>query len=63
MEPGETVLVHAGMSPIGQAVICMALTAGADVITFVNNKEEEVQLRKRFPKVGIIIFLLYVCIF
>ncbi|XP_054279478.1 fatty acid synthase-like isoform X2 [Macrosteles quadrilineatus] len=52
VEPGETVLVHAGMSPIGQAVICMALTAGADVITFVSNKEEGFQLRKRFPKLN-----------
>ncbi|XP_054279479.1 fatty acid synthase-like [Macrosteles quadrilineatus] len=48
---GEHVLVHAGCSPLGQAVISVALQAGAKVLVSVKNEQEIKLLTDRFPTI------------
>lgn len=45
-------LVHAGMSPLGQAIIAVALEAGAKVFASVMDEKEVQLLTERFPNVS-----------
>ncbi|CAG2058653.1 unnamed protein product, partial [Timema podura] len=49
LSSGETVLIHAGHTPIGQAAIAFALHIGSTVFTTVREIVHKVFLMKRFP--------------
>jgi len=52
MQPGETVLIHAGTGGVGQAAISIALSMGCKVFTTVGSPEKRQFLLKRFPQVN-----------
>lgn len=59
MRKGESLLVHAGTGGVGQAAISIALHMGCRVFTTVGSKEKREFLKKTFPQVIEILFLLY----
>ncbi|XP_063235501.1 fatty acid synthase-like isoform X2 [Bacillus rossius redtenbacheri] len=50
MQPGESLLVHAGSGGVGQAAISIALDAGLTVYTTVGSAEKRSFLKRRFPQ-------------
>ncbi|XP_059470308.1 fatty acid synthase [Neocloeon triangulifer] len=50
MQPGETVLIHAGTGGVGQAAISIALSMGCKVFTTVGSLEKRQFLLRRFPQ-------------
>ena len=52
--PGESVLVHAGWTSLGQAVITLALNFGCTVYTTVSNNDQKNFIKEKFPKVCIL---------
>ncbi|XP_047360366.1 fatty acid synthase-like [Vespa velutina] len=50
LQPGETVLIHAGSGGVGQASIAIALHAGCKVFTTVGSQEKRNFLKKTFPQ-------------
>ncbi|XP_047993204.1 fatty acid synthase-like [Leguminivora glycinivorella] len=50
MQPGESVLVHAGAGGLGQAAIAIALHAGCTVYTTIGSPSKRAFLRERFPQ-------------
>lgn len=61
LEAGENVLVHAGMSPIGQAVIAVTLQLGGNVIASVSSKEEANDLLNLYPSVSFGFIAVFCC--
>lgn len=49
----NTILVHAGFNPVGQAAIAIALAAGKTVYVTVENDEQAKLLINKFPSVWI----------
>lgn len=52
LQPGESVLIHAGSGGVGQAAISIALNMGCNVFTTVGSKDKTDFLLKRFPKLN-----------
>ncbi|XP_063235485.1 fatty acid synthase-like [Bacillus rossius redtenbacheri] len=52
MQPGESLLVHAGSGGVGQAAISIALDAGLTVYTTVGSAEKRSFLKRRFPQLS-----------
>ncbi|CAG2061615.1 unnamed protein product, partial [Timema podura] len=52
LKSGETVLIHAGHTPVGQAAIAFALHIGSIVFTTVTEIIHKEFLMKRFPQVS-----------
>lgn len=50
LQPGESVLVHAGTGGVGQASIAIALHLGCTVFTTVSSQAKRDFLKKRFPQ-------------
>ncbi|KAH1002410.1 hypothetical protein HUJ04_008498 [Dendroctonus ponderosae] len=50
MQPGESVLVHAGTGGVGQASIAIALHMGCQVFTTVSSQAKRDFLKKTFPQ-------------
>ncbi|KAG5889542.1 hypothetical protein JTB14_024951 [Gonioctena quinquepunctata] len=50
MQPGESILIHAGTGGIGMAAISIALSMNCRVFTTVGSKEKKEYIRKMFPK-------------
>lgn len=50
MQPGESVLVHAGTGGVGQASIAIALHMGCKVFTTVSSQAKRDFLKKTFPQ-------------
>lgn len=50
LQPGESVLVHAGTGGVGQASIAIALHLGCTVFTTVGSQAKRDFLKKRFPQ-------------
>lgn len=47
----KTILIHAGLSVIGQAAITIALAEEFTVYATVENEEQTILLKKKFPSV------------
>ena len=58
MSQGESVLIHAGWSSIGQAAITLALHFNCTVFTTVANEEQKNFLKQKFPQVNYFFFCL-----
>jgi len=54
--------VHAGFNAVGQAAIAVSLAAGDTVYTTVENDEQAMLLRKKFPSVRMLNDQQYICI-
>ncbi|KAK2587686.1 hypothetical protein KPH14_003803 [Odynerus spinipes] len=52
LQPGESVLIHAGSGGVGQASIAIALHAGCKVYTTVGSQEKRNFLKKAFPQLS-----------
>lgn len=52
MQTGERILVHTGLSNIGQAAITLALDSDCIVFTTVANQEQRAFIKRRFPQVS-----------
>ncbi|CAB3365146.1 Hypothetical predicted protein [Cloeon dipterum] len=52
MQPGETVLIHAGTGGVGQAAISIAISMGCKVFTTVGSPEKRQFLLRRFPQLS-----------
>ncbi|CAD6242162.1 GSCOCG00009427001-RA-CDS [Cotesia congregata] len=50
LQPGESVLIHAGSGGVGQASIAIALHAGCNVFTTVGSQDKRDFLKKTFPQ-------------
>ncbi|XP_057332495.1 fatty acid synthase [Microplitis mediator] len=50
LQPGESVLIHAGSGGVGQASIAIALHAGCKVFTTVGSQDKRDFLKKTFPQ-------------
>ncbi|CAG9830405.1 unnamed protein product [Diabrotica balteata] len=51
MQPGESILIHAGTGGIGLAAINIALSMGCEVYTTVSTKEKKEFLKSIFPSI------------
>ena len=51
MEPGQSVLIHAGTGGVGQAAISVALNHGCEVFTTVGTPEKREFIKKHFPQI------------
>ncbi|KAJ8916587.1 hypothetical protein NQ315_000231 [Exocentrus adspersus] len=49
MQPGESILIHAGTGGVGLAAISIALSMGCEVYTTVGNAEKRDYLKKFYP--------------
>lgn len=50
MQPGESILIHAGTGGIGIAAIAIALSMGCEVFTTVSSQEKRDYLKKLYPQ-------------
>jgi len=57
MKTGDSLLVHAGTGGVGQAAIAIALHMGVTVFTTVGSKEKREFLKKTFPKVFYLFYI------
>ncbi|CAG9765257.1 unnamed protein product [Ceutorhynchus assimilis] len=48
LKPGDTVLIHAGCSPIGMAAISIALSNGCNIFTTVSTDKQRAYIKKKF---------------
>lgn len=50
LQPGESILIHAGTGGIGISAINIALSMGCQVYTTVGSKEKREYLKRMFPQ-------------
>ena len=51
LQPGQSVLIHAGTGGVGQAAISVALAHGCEVFTTVGTPEKREFIKKNFPQI------------